>query len=205
MIVNDADITFLLKKHTVFKQISQQFGSPPSWQRPQGFESVCKIILEQQVSLASAAAHFTALKKYIGEFIPENILKLTAEELRACYISKQKSVYLKALSQAVLDETIKFQEHNNMPDDAIKKQLITVKGIGDWTADVYLMMCLQRKDIFPIGDIALQQAVKKLLSLTTKEEVLVAAEDWRPLRSLAAYFLWHWYLGERKASNFIAK
>lgn len=199
MIVNEADINALTQRHLVFKEIQLQYGNPPSWQRPQGFESLCKIILEQQVSLASAAAHFAALKKYIGKCIPENILKLTPIELRDCFISKQKGVYLKALAEAVVSKTINFAQHSKMLDAEVRAELIAVKGIGVWTADVYLMMCLQRKSIFPVGDIALQQAAKKLFTITTKEELIALSETWHPLKSLAAFFLWHWYLSNKQS------
>ncbi len=199
MIVNEADINALTQRHSVFKEIQQEYGNPPSWQRPEGFESLCKIILEQQVSLASAAAHFAALENYIGKFIPENILKLSSDELRACFISKQKGIYLKALAEAVLNKTIQFDEHSKMLDEQVRQQLIAVKGIGAWTAEVYLMMCLQRKDIFPVGDIALQQAAKKLFSVTTKDELVALSETWQPLKSLAVCFLWHWYLSDKQS------
>lgn len=194
MIINEVDIAVLTRMHPVFKNIQQQYGDPPSWQRPQGFESLCKIILEQQVSLASAEAHYNALKSYIKEFTPENILRLTAEECRNCYISKQKASYLKALSEAILQDRIHFEQHKKMTEEAIRKELIAIKGIGEWTADVYLIMCLQQKDIFPVGDIALQQAVKKQFSVSNIDEILEISKDWTPLRSLASYFLWHWYL-----------
>ncbi len=199
MIVNDIDIASLTKQHKIFLEIQKQFGNPPSWERPQGFESLCKIILEQQVSLASAAAHFAALENYIVKFIPENILRLSPEELRACFISKQKGIYLKALAEAVLNKTIQFDEYFKMQDEEIRQQLTAVKGIGAWTADVYLMMCLQRKDIFPVGDIALQQATKKLFTVTTKDEIVTLSETWQQSKSLAAYFLWHWYLSVKQS------
>jgi DNA-3-methyladenine glycosylase II len=198
LILNEDDIENLTQLHTVFKAIQKQYGNPPSWQRPQGFESLCKIILEQQVSLASAEAHYNALKNYVKEFTPENILQLTAEECRSCFVSKQKASYLKALSEAILTETIHFERHEEMTEQAIRKELIAIKGIGEWTADVYLMMCLQQKDIFPIGDIALQQAAKKLFAVSSREEILEISKNWAPLRSLASYFLWHWYLCSKR-------
>ena len=194
MIVNKNDIRSLTQQHKIFEQIHLQFAAPPNWQRPTGFESLCKIILEQQVSLASAEAHFNSLKNYITDFSASNILNLTATEMRACYISKQKASYLQALATAVAEHRIHFELHASMQEQDIRNELVAVKGIGEWTANVYLMMCLQRKDIFPLGDIALQNAVKKLFPISSKEEIKILSETWAPLRSLASYYLWHWYL-----------
>ena len=198
MIVNKDDINSLIQQHKIFEHIHLQYAAPTNWQRPTGFESLCKIILEQQVSLASAEAHFNSLKNYIKEFSPKEILKLTVSEMRACYISKQKASYLQALATAVQEQHIHFELHTSMQVQDIRNELVAVKGIGEWTANVYLMMCLQHKDIFPLGDIALQTAVKKLFPNIDKEEIKILSETWAPFRSLASYYLWHWYLCERK-------
>lgn len=198
MIVNNRDIKLLTQQHKIFEQIHLQYASPPNWQRPSGFESLCKIILEQQVSLASAEAHFNSLKNYIKEFSASNILNLSATEMRACYISKQKASYLQALATDVVEQRIRFDLHASMQEQDIRNELLAVKGIGEWTANVYLIMCLQHKDIFPLGDIALQNAVRRLCPISDKEEIKILSETWAPLRSLASYYLWHWYLCERK-------
>jgi DNA-3-methyladenine glycosylase II len=196
-IVNQKDINQLIKTDKLFAFINDKYGSPPNWNRPQGFISLSKIILEQQVSLASAKAHFLKLDNYLDEFTPSNILELTDEEMRTCQISRQKSKYLRALSTAILNGNIDLNELPKLNETEIRNQLTQIKGIGDWTTDIYLMFCLQSKDIFPNGDIAVVNTIKELSDAKTKEEIILLAEKWKPLRSLAAYFLWHYYLKKR--------
>jgi DNA-3-methyladenine glycosylase II len=196
-IVNPKHIKQLTNAHKIFALINKNYGAPPNWTRPQGFISLSKIILEQQVSLASANAHFLKLNSYLVEFTPSNILKLTDEEMRSCQISRQKAKYLRALSTAIISGDVDLEELPKLNETEIRKQLTSIKGIGDWTTDVYLMFCLQSKDIFPIGDIAVVNTVKELSDAKTKEEIILLAEQWKPLRSLAVYFLWHYYLNKR--------
>lgn len=196
-IVNPRDIKALIETHNLFALIREKYGVPPNWIRPQGFISLSKIILEQQVSLASANAHFQKLNSYLEAFNPSNILKLTDEEMRNCQISRQKAKYLRSLSESILSGVIDLEKLSKLDEPTIRKQLTSIKGIGDWTTDIYLMFCLQAKDIFPIGDIAVVNTVKELTDAKTKEEILLLAEQWRPYRSLAAYFLWHYYLSKR--------
>lgn len=197
-IVNKADIKHLTKTDPLFETIINQYGYPPDWARPQGFVSLSKIILEQQVSLASANAHFQKLNSYLDAFTPSNILNLTDEEMRNCQISRQKACYLKALSSAILQRQIDLEALPELEETEIRRQLTGIKGIGNWTTDIYLMFCLQLKDIFPIGDIAVVSTIKELSSAKTKAEILLLAENWKPYRSLAVYFLWHYYLKKRK-------
>ena len=196
-IVNQKDIDYLIKTDKLFAFIHDTYGSPPNWSRPQGFVSLSKIILEQQVSLASANAHFLKLNSFIQEFIPANILTLTDAEMRTCQISRQKATYLRALSSALIKGDLDLTELPNLSETEIRKQLTAIKGIGEWTSDIYLMFCLQSKDIFPVGDIAVVNTVKELTDARSKEEIISLAERWKPLRSLAAYFFWHYYLKKR--------
>jgi DNA-3-methyladenine glycosylase II len=181
----------------MFAFIDAKYGPPPNWSRPQGFISLSKIILEQQISQASANAHFLKLAGYMSEFTPSNILKLTDEEMRICQISRQKTKYLRELSAAILNGIIDLHELSTLNETEVRKQLTSIKGIGDWTADIYLMFCLQSKNIFPIGDIAIIKAAKELYKVKTKEEIAFLSENWKPFRSLAAYYLWHYYLSKR--------
>ena len=197
-IVNERDIKKLIKKDRIFADIYDSYQSPPNWTRPAGFVTISKIILEQQVSLASANAHFLKLSDYVKIFEPAAILKLTDEEMRSCHISRQKTVYLRSLSSAITDNSLDLEELYLKNEDDIRKELTNIKGIGNWTVDVYLMFSLQAKDILPIGDIALVNTIKELTPAKTKEEMIAYAERWRPLRSLATYFLWHHYLEKRK-------
>ena len=202
-IVNPKDIQQLISSDKTFAHINKTYGSPPNWTRPQGFITLCKIILEQQVSLASANAHFLKLNAYINEFTPSEILKLSDEEMKNCFISRQKSAYLRALSIAVLNGNLDLKELPALTYADIRKQLISVKGIGEWTADIYLMFCLKAKDIFPIGDIAMMNTIKELTGAKTKEEIIFMSHKWKPLRSLATYFFWHYYLKKRERTIII--
>lgn len=196
-IVNKLDIQKLTTAHKLFSKIKKKYGIPPNWQRPEGFVSLSKIILEQQVSLASAEAHFIKLNNYLREFSPTEILKLSDEEMRACQISRQKSKYLRALSETVLNKELEFDSLSRLNPSEVRTKLTSIKGIGDWTTDIYLMFCLQSKDIFPLGDIALITTIKELTSVKTKTGIIRFTNKLKPLRSLAAYFLWYYYLKER--------
>jgi DNA-3-methyladenine glycosylase II len=179
--------------------IINAYGYPPMWSRPNGFDTLVHIILEQQVSLASAFSALNKLKERVQELTPARVLLLTEEEMRACYISRQKSSYIKFLAEALLSGHIQLNELEHLPNNEIRDQLITLKGIGHWTIDVYLMFVLQRADIFPVGDLAAVNAMKKVKGLpasTTKEELVLIAEQWLPYRTVATMLLWHWYLSE---------
>ena len=202
-IVNQENIRQLTGSHKVFASISERYGIPPNWTRPQGFISLSRIILEQRVSLASANAHYTKLNNYLDGFTPSNIIKLTSEEMRTCQISQQKARYLRALSTAMINGEIDPETLPTLGESVIRKQLTDIKGIGTWTADIYLMFCLQAKDIFPMGDVAVVTTVKELCGVKTKEEIILLAEHWKPYRSLATYFLWHYYLSKRKRTSSI--
>ncbi len=196
-IVNQQDVKRLFKLDKLFVSIAEKYGYPPNWSRPQGFISLSKIILEQQLSLASANAHFQKLSAYLNGFTPENILKLTEEEMRVCQISRQKAVYLRELSTSILNGTFDFNKLSKLDETEARAMLTDIKGIGNWTADIYMMFCLQSKNIFPIGDLAVVNTVKELTSAKTMDEIMDLAEKWKPLRSLATYFLWHNYLNKR--------
>lgn len=196
-IVNPAHIKHLLKTDKIFLLIKDKYGVPPNWSRPPGFISLSKIILEQQVSLASANAHFRKLNSYMKEFTPSNILLLTDEEMRYCQVSRQKAVYLRSLSSAIISRHIDLEALTALDETTAREQLTSIKGIGVWTTDIYLMFCLQAKDIFPLGDIAAVNTIKELTGAATREEIIAISEKWRPYRSLATYFLWYYYLRKR--------
>jgi DNA-3-methyladenine glycosylase II len=172
------------------------------WTRRNTFETLVHIILEQQVSLASALAAFNKLKEKIEEITPENILKLNDEEMKECYVSRQKNIYIKGLANALISGEMNLENLPELSNDEVRRTLVALKGIGNWTVDVYLMFTLQRTDIFPIGDLAAVNAVKRLKQLepkTTKEEILEISEQWKPFRSVASMMLWHYYLSSAKA------
>ncbi len=190
----------LAQKEPFFKKIIDTYGYPNLYIRPASFESLLRIILEQQVSLASAKAAYLKLVQKIENIEPQLILVLSDEDLKACYLSRQKIVYVRALAQSVINKTLIINELIDYSDEDIRLQLTNIKGIGNWTADVFLMMCLQRCDCFPIGDIALVNSMKKHFQLpknTPSSTLLELAEAWRPLRSISVMMLWHAYLKER--------
>ena len=182
------------------KNIVVHYGYPPLWKRKASFETLIHIILEQQVSLASAKAALNKLKEKIGAVTPQKITLLTDAELRACYFSRQKIVYARHLSEAIISKQLNLKKLEMQPDEYVRTELKKIKGIGDWTVDVYLMMVLQRTDLFPLGDIALVNSLKEVKCLhkqTAKEELLLIADKWKPYRTIAAYLLWHAYIKKR--------
>ncbi len=187
----------LAKKDHHIKQIITQYGYPPLLSRKAGFETLVHIILEQQVSLASAKAALLKLKEKIGAITPQKLLKLTDEELKACYFSRQKIVYARCLAEAVMQKQLSIKALQELDNETIRSQLTAIKGIGQWTVDVFLMMVLHRNDLFPTGDIALINSVKhekQLPAHTSKEAILDIAEVWRPNRTVAAFLFWHAYI-----------
>lgn len=190
----------LSKKDKHLKAILKEHGYPPMWTRPGTFQTLILTILEQQVSLASAFAAFKKLKDKIGFVTPAKILSLSDEELRACYFSRQKIVYARELARAIQDKKLSLKKLAVSTNDEIRTELTKIKGIGDWTVDVYLMHALQRTDLFPLGDIALVNSLretKKLEKGISKEAMLKIAEPWRPYRTIASMILWHAYIKKR--------
>jgi DNA-3-methyladenine glycosylase II len=170
------------------------------WTRPGTFQTLILTILEQQVSLASAYSAFKKLKQRIGFVTASKILALTDAELRACYFSRQKIVYARELANAIQNKQLNLKKLSQATNDEVRAELKKIKGIGDWTVDVYLMHALQRTDLFPLGDIALVNSLKEIKQLPhhiTKEEMLAIAESWRPYRTIASMILWHAYIQKR--------
>ena len=182
--------------------IFQTYGVPPLWAREATFATLLHIILEQQVSLASALSAFNKLREKLnGDITPENLLSLTDAEMKACYFSRQKTVYARELAKAIADGNLDLQSFENLSNEQIKIELKKIKGIGDWTADIYLLMALLRPDVMPKGDLALHVAWQKLNKLDARpnaDEFLIVAERWQPFRAVAARLLWHFYLSEKK-------
>jgi len=183
----------------VFKRVHEKYRTPPLWDRPQGFATLLYIILEQQVSLASARACFDKLTVAVGTVEPQTLLKLNDAELKTIGFSRQKTAYARHLAEAVLEKRIDLDNLSNLPDDEVKHELTALKGVGDWTSDIYLLMAMLRPDVMPKGDLALHAAWQKLAGLPQRprsDEFLVIAERWKPFRSAAARLLWHYYLSE---------
>jgi DNA-3-methyladenine glycosylase II len=184
-----------------FTTIIDAHGYPPMWTRANSFETLVHIILEQQVSLASALAALNKLRAKLVVVSPENLLALTDEELKSCYFSRQKTIYARGLASAIVEGRLVLEELPSMTDEEAGKKLKSLNGIGQWTTDVYLMFVLRRADIFPAGDLAAVQALKKLKKLPKdipRDEMLAITEKWRPYRTIASMLLWHLYLSAPK-------
>ena len=185
----------------VFASILDRYGTPPLWDRPQGFATLLNIILEQQVSLASAKACFDKLERELGTITPDGLLTLDDAQLKAIGFSRQKAAYGRHLAEAVLEERIDLHGLSLLPDPEAKAELIKLKGVGEWTGDIYLLMALLRPDVMPKGDIALHSAWHRVSGQPkpNSDEFLAIAQRWQPHRSTAARLLWHFYLSERKS------
>lgn len=178
-------------------QIIREYGYPPLWNRPNTFESLVHIILEQQVSLASALAALNKLKERLQTVTPEHFLLLTDEELRSCYFSRQKTIYTRGLAKALAEGTLNLHGLTTLDDAAVRNKLVTLKGIGNWTVDIYLLFVLQRANIFPMGDLAAINALKRIKKLpkdTPHEKLIAITSKWHPYKSAATMLLWHHYL-----------
>jgi len=178
----------------------ERFGSPPLWDRPSGFPTLVHIILEQQVSLASAAAAFGRLEARLGTLTPAGFLELTDAELLGIGFSRQKARYARALASAVEDATLDIGGLGALDDEAVERELVALPGIGPWTATIYRLMVLRRPDAWPASDIALAQSLAEVRGLAERPspgDMLAIAETWRPWRAVAARILWHGYLETR--------
>ena len=193
-----------LAREPYFARVIDECGIPPLWDRPQGFATLLNIILEQQVSLASAKACFDKLERELGTVEPAAVLGLTSAELRAIGFSRQKAAYARHLSDAVLTGSIDLVALSAMPDRDAREVLMKLKGVGEWTSDIYLLMALLRPDVMPRGDIALHSAWHRLTGEPKPDssKFLELSERWRPHRSSAARLLWHFYLTERRGKNY---
>lgn len=174
-----------------------RFGYPPLWPREAGFPTLLKLILEQQVSLASAQAAYDRLLAAVGELTPQSLLVLDDETLRGIGFSRQKARYGRLLAEAVQSGSLDMDSLPGLDDESVRVELQKITGIGPWTAEVYLLMVLLRPDVWPRGDIALAtaaQQVKGLPARPSQSELHELAEQWRPWRAVAARILWHHYL-----------
>ena len=201
-------LTILAKRDPDLGKIVTAHGNPPMWKRPGGFRTLVLLILEQQVSLGSARAAFDRLSAVAGKLTPANTLALSDAEFRGAGVSRQKTRYIRHLSECILDKSARIGRLPYMDDDAVREHLIRVKGIGIWTADVYLLMSLQRHDVWPVGDIALQAAAYEIKDLEARpdtDQLTEIGEQWRPWRSVAAHILWHHYLSTPRLSKPVKK
>ena len=181
--------------------VISSFGFPPFWHREPNFATLILTILEQQVSLASAKSAYNKLVGKIGLVTPEKLVNLKDEELKSCYFSRQKIVYTKNLANEIMSGNLDLNELNNLSEPEIRSILIQLKGIGNWTIDMYLLMSLHFADIFPPGDLATIKSVYELdlvPATFSKEEIVSFMQKFSPFQSVATYILWHSYIERRK-------
>ena len=193
-------LQFLAAHDSDLAQILTQLGPPPMWARKPGFPTLIHIILEQQVSLASARAAYDRLRKAASPLTPARFLELDEATLKGAGFSRQKAAYGRGLAKALVDGHPDLDKLAMMPDTNVRAELTKLKGIGPWTADIYLLMALGRPDIMPCADLALAtaaQKVKGLASRPTPDELKTLGQNWKPWRAVAARLLWHYYLSQR--------
>lgn len=189
----DGDLAGIVARH----------GPPPLWDRPAGFPTLIHIILEQQVSLASAKAAFDRLVAATDPLTPDAFLALTDAELLTIGFSRQKARYGRALAAEIADGSLDLDALVSLPDEDVRLALEAIPGIGRWTSTIYLLMVLGRPDVWPTGDIALATAVAQIKGLPARprpDDLALIGEAWRPWRSVAARLFWHDYLARRRTT-----
>jgi len=183
----DKDMALILEKH----------GVPPLWAREPGFTTLIRIILEQQVSLASADSMFRRLQANIDPLTATTVIAAGSDFLRSLGITRQKATYFINVAEAVRSGDLDFAKIGGESDESAIATLTSIKGIGPWTAKIYLLMALRRPDVWPVGDIALATAFKNLKgwpAKPTQPELTEIAKAWSPYRATAARMLWNYYL-----------
>lgn len=184
--------------------VIQSYGPPPLWVREPGFPTLLYIILEQQVSLASARALYKRVLETVKPLTPGRFLKLSEAKLRELGFSRQKTLYTRLLAEAIQRRKLALHKLHELEDHHAREKLTELKGVGVWTADIYLMSALRRPDIWPVGDLALAiavQEVKRLRKRPSSERLEKLSQPWRPWRAVAARIFWHAYLSKRGQSG----
>lgn len=174
-----------------------RFGPPPLWDRPPGFQTLVQIILEQQISLSAGRAAYARLERLAGAVTPERIAALSIEQIRSAGQTRQKSAYIHELARAIVEGRFDAERLAEMDDDEARAELVSLKGIGPWSADIYLLMALGRADVWPGGDLALVAALREVKRMRTAPDarrIDRITRSWSPWRAVAARLLWHHYL-----------
>lgn len=197
----DPEVAALVARDPALARAVDAHGPPPDWSRPPGFATLVLQVLEQQVSLGAAAAHYAGLQQAAGgKVTPQTVLALDDAQLRAAGVSRQKARYVRALATAIDRGDLDLDAVSAADDATARAMLMRVPGIGAWTADVHLLFVLRRPDLFPVGDRALQVGVGELLDLPAvprPDALARIAAEWSPHRSAAARIVWHAYLSRR--------
>ncbi|HEX2726062.1 MAG TPA: DNA-3-methyladenine glycosylase 2 family protein [Beijerinckiaceae bacterium] len=202
MLILDSDAVLarglrsLTRRDPVIKRMVAEGARPPLRKREPGFEGLARIIVSQQLSTASAGAIWARLTGRFPEISPADITSASDEDLRAAGLSAPKMRTLRAIAAAIASGALPIDRLGDMGADEAHAVLTTVKGIGPWTADIYLLFCLGHPDAFPAGDLALQEAARLAYDLAARpkeQEFVALAERWRPWRGVAAKVLWAYY------------
>jgi DNA-3-methyladenine glycosylase II len=197
-------VTELIARDPDLAAVHQRLGLPPLWAREPGFATLVHIILEQQVSLASARAAFDKLCAAVDPLTPAGLLTLDDESLRRIGFSRQKSAYARHLANAMVAGRFDVDALATLPDEQVRARLLALKGIGPWSAEIYLLMALCRADAWPAGDLALAVAAQTIKGLAQRPDatrLTELAEAWQPWRAVAARLLWHHYLSKPSLSQ----
>jgi DNA-3-methyladenine glycosylase II len=198
-----AGVRALRRKCATMRHVHDTAGDPPLRRRPGGFEGLARIIVGQQLSIASAAAIWQRTAAACQPFEPATLLRLPDAELAAAGLSRPKIRTLRAIA-AACGNGLDLAALQTASDADIHAALTGVVGIGPWTADIYIMFCLGRADAWAPGDLALQIALQRALVLAErpdKDEMMVLAEHWRPWRAVAARMLWAYYAALKAQST----
>ncbi len=190
-------LEILSQKDPILKSVIEQYGNPIVQVREQGFAAMVHIILEQQVSIASAKATYRKMAEYFGEIVPDKMLVATDEEFRSLGVSRQKTAYIKDMANRVVSGSLDFSSFPDKSVEQVTQELLAIKGVGVWTVEVYLMFCLQSQDIIPFGDIAIRKAIQELYDIHEIGQMETLSQSWKPHRTLASFILWHHYLAKR--------
>lgn len=177
--------------------IVRRCGAPQLWSRPPGFSTLVYIVLEQQVSLASARTCYQRLLALQPDLSPAKYLRLSDEQLRGAGLSSQKIRYTRLIAAAILDDSLPIDKLGRLADDRVRELLTAITGVGNWTADIYLMAALRRPDLWPIGDLALVKALQEIKGVALRpsaDMLLDFGERYRPYRSVATRIFWMHYL-----------
>lgn len=196
-----AAIEQLCLREPKFAEAWQAVEYLPDRRRPADLASLARIVVEQQVSVASAAAIWTRLERAVAPFTARRLLKLSDAQLKLCGLSRPKMLYLRHLAEAVDRGALDFALLAKLEDHAAIEMLTAVKGIGRWTAEIFLLFALERPDVWPAHDLALQEAARRLFGLSHRpsvKEMDALAEPWRPYRGIASRLLWRYYAVTRK-------